>query len=62
MLCDHVCDEIRLTNRFSTENAFKIFKSKDVYKNKIFDRPINMSLVNIFLTWIGRALVFFMKI
>ena len=45
MLYDHVNDEIRLTSRFSTENSFKIFKTKQLYKSQVFDRHIKITIV-----------------
>lgn len=46
MLYDHTNDEIRQTSRFSTENSFRMFKSKQIYKNQVFDRHIKITLVN----------------
>jgi hypothetical protein len=34
MLHDHVCDEFRLTNRFSVENGFRMFRDGLKYDNK----------------------------
>lgn len=49
MFYDHVCDEFRLTNRFSTENAFRMFKESQSKPNLLFDRklenPLKFSLV-----------------
>ena len=46
MLYDHTNDEIRQTSRFSTENSFRMFKSKQIYKNQVFDRHIKITLVS----------------
>ncbi|CAF0939077.1 unnamed protein product [Brachionus calyciflorus] len=43
MVFDHICDEIKLTSRFSTENAFKIFKS--IQKpDRLFDNSFKFTL------------------
>ncbi len=34
MLHDHVCDEFRLTNRFTIENGFRMFRDNLKYENK----------------------------
>ena len=47
MFYDHVSDEMRLRNKFSIENAFKMYKNRRVSKNHLFERPIKFTLVNI---------------
>jgi hypothetical protein len=46
MFYDHVSDEMRLRNKFSIENAFKMYKNKSLPKNHLFERPIKFTLVN----------------
>lgn len=49
IMFDHMCDELRLRNRFSTENAFKIFSTQyDADKNNhlINDAKLKIKLVN----------------
>jgi hypothetical protein len=52
MLDDHVCDEFRLSNRFSVENGYKMFKENLRVLNPEFNKvPENqlkkISFVNI---------------
>jgi hypothetical protein len=47
MFYDHVSDEMRLRNKFSIENAFKMYKNKKESKNYLFERPIKFTLVTI---------------
>lgn len=47
MLCDHVNEEIRKTQKFSIENAFKMFKKNQPTKNQLFDPSKEISLVSL---------------
>lgn len=44
MFCDFISEEIDKTRRISTENAFKMFKSKQPVKNQLFDPSKEMNL------------------
>lgn len=44
MIYDHILDEIKATNHFSTENAFKMFRS--IQKpDKLFDNSFKLNTV-----------------
>ena len=45
MLCDHVSEEIRKTQKISTESAFRMFKKSQTTKNQLFDPSKEMNLV-----------------
>ena len=46
MMCDHLSEEIRKTQKFSTESAFKMFKYGQPIKNQLFDPSKEITLVN----------------
>jgi hypothetical protein len=45
MFCDFMSEEIKKTNRLSTENAYKMFKSNQTLKNQLFDPSKEFNLV-----------------
>jgi hypothetical protein len=45
MFCDYMSEEIKKTNRISTENAYKMFKSNQTLKNQLFDPSKEFNLV-----------------
>lgn len=58
MVFDHILDEIKATNHFSTENAFKMFRS--IYKpDKIFKNSLKLNLVEKLLNYFKYLFYFF---
>ena len=47
ILFDHVCDELRIRNRFSTENAFKMFKNQP---NRLLNHNVHLKFTNVLRT------------
>ena len=45
MFCDFMSEEIKKTNRLSTENAYKMFKLNQTLKNQLFDPSKEFNLV-----------------
>lgn len=44
VLFDHVCDELRIRDRVSTENAFKMFNTQP---NRFFSSRLKFSFTNV---------------
>jgi hypothetical protein len=45
MFCDFMSEEIDKTKRFSTENAYMMFKSNQPIKNQLFDPSKGFNMV-----------------